>query len=482
MRSHMSDTPHPLHKGTSLLFITLLTSCGSPEPPTRECSPPAPAGYECIEGAWRAPTTTPADMRASTPDMPRQTPTADMQAADMLLDDMSASAPDMGEAAPDMNAMLDMATPPEMPPTPRCGDRQIDPGEQCDDGGQLDGDGCDASCQQEPGYNCGSGRCVSVCGDGITLSDFEECDDGNQENQDGCSSFCRVETGYSCDSGSSTCTAICGDGRVRGDEECDDGERDGAAGCQDDCTITLGWICEGEPSVCENRGVGNAQIDDGEQCDDGNLIDGDGCSSTGQIELPYFCPQVGQPCVAATTITHGPGAAAPFPATTNTNNVYTSLCPDDHLPMGLEGFMIEGNGLGKTQLRCRAVTIDGLTGELEWGAASKTPRTYGATSTRLNPLECPRDTFAVGFTSYLQYAPMFGLDVSFGVSLECAPLTLQAGAIEQGVTTSTSIYGTQTMSTPYSHTCSVAAQGLAGEAGWAIDRFSLYCGAIVPSP
>lgn len=35
--------------------------------------------------------------------------------------------------------------------------------------------------------------CHSICGDGILSPQFEECDDGNNINGDGCSSDCRVE-------------------------------------------------------------------------------------------------------------------------------------------------------------------------------------------------------------------------------------------------------------------------------------------------
>jgi cysteine-rich repeat protein len=61
-----------------------------------------------------------------------------------------------------------------------CGNGFIDPGEQCDDGNTIDGDGCDSNCTL-PG-----------CGNGI-LDPGEECDDGNVNNCDGCSSLCRIE-------------------------------------------------------------------------------------------------------------------------------------------------------------------------------------------------------------------------------------------------------------------------------------------------
>jgi cysteine-rich repeat protein len=64
---------------------------------------------------------------------------------------------------------------------PYCGDGILDPGEECDDGNNIDGDGCDANCTIEP-----------YCGDGI-LDPGEECDDGNNIDGDGCDANCTVE-------------------------------------------------------------------------------------------------------------------------------------------------------------------------------------------------------------------------------------------------------------------------------------------------
>ncbi len=77
-----------------------------------------------------------------------------------------------------------------------CGDDNTTANEQCDDGNQVDGDGCSATCENE------------VCGDGNTTAN-EQCDDGNQSNNDGCSSTCKNE--------------VCGDGIVQTPrEECED--------------------------------------------------------------------------------------------------------------------------------------------------------------------------------------------------------------------------------------------------------------------
>jgi cysteine-rich repeat protein len=67
----------------------------------------------------------------------------------------------------------------------------------------------------------------------------EECDDGNTSPDDGCDGSCVVETGWDCTGQPSTCTPICGDGSVVGDELCDDGaDGDPTDGCNDSCQIT----------------------------------------------------------------------------------------------------------------------------------------------------------------------------------------------------------------------------------------------------
>lgn len=64
-------------------------------------------------------------------------------------------------------------------PPPRCGDRVVDFGEQCDDGNDIADDGCD----QCVAMNCGNSR----------IDEFEECDDGNILAGDGCSADCQQE-------------------------------------------------------------------------------------------------------------------------------------------------------------------------------------------------------------------------------------------------------------------------------------------------
>ena len=177
-----------------------------------------------------------------------------------------------------------------------CGDGIVGIVEVCDDGNNLNGDGCSETCGFELGWICmGSPSvCDGICGDSLVLG-FETCDDGNTENGDGCSSECRIEEGWDCTSG--TCAPICGDNLLRGTEACDDGNTANGDGCASNCTVEVGWICSGEPSVCiEAPGVcGNNAVESPEACDDGNTLDHDGCSSTCTIEEGWDC--TGEPSV-----------------------------------------------------------------------------------------------------------------------------------------------------------------------------------------
>ncbi len=102
-----------------------------------------------------------------------------------------------------------------------CGDGIVDPlmSEQCDDGNNVDGDGCthckiDVKCDGvgcAPGFKCNaqSGSCVSVCGNGV-LDPGEACDDGNSVSNDGCSSACQVECNRTCGKPGSLCSCDAG--------------------------------------------------------------------------------------------------------------------------------------------------------------------------------------------------------------------------------------------------------------------------------
>jgi cysteine-rich repeat protein len=61
-----------------------------------------------------------------------------------------------------------------------CGNNAVEPGEQCDDGNLVDGDGCQADCTLTPGAGCGDGD----------IDPGEQCDDGNNTSGDGCEANC----------------------------------------------------------------------------------------------------------------------------------------------------------------------------------------------------------------------------------------------------------------------------------------------------
>jgi cysteine-rich repeat protein len=173
---------------------------------------------------------------------------------------------------------------------PQCGDGLVNnhfipngatSPEVCDDGNQVDGDGCSALCQ------------IEACGNGVTeAANGEQCDDANTNDLDGCRNNCQLprcsdgikSASEFCDtSGNSTncdfdCTRPqCGDGVInklyltaRGPEQCDDGGVLAGDGCSDYCQI---------------ESCGNGRIDflNGEQCDDQNDNDFDNCRNNCQM-------------------------------------------------------------------------------------------------------------------------------------------------------------------------------------------------------
>ena len=214
-----------------------------------------------------------------------------------------------------------------------CGNNQVDPGEQCDDGNVVDEACvygmmncliCNAQCQQinastycgdqrtDPvnGETCDDGNTVTeqcaygelacvVCGEACTLIegetrycgdgtvdavDNETCDDNNAVTEtceygeracNVCNADCRLVGGE---------TSFCGDGIVDAGngEQCD--ERGAANGCTENCQLEM-----------MNDNCGNGIVDAGETCDDPN--DSYCNSATCQCYQPDPGPgQYGAPC------------------------------------------------------------------------------------------------------------------------------------------------------------------------------------------
>jgi cysteine-rich repeat protein len=205
-----------------------------------------------------------------------------------------------------------------------CGDGNLDPGEECDNGSSRNSD--DADCRADCVFNrCGDGRAnttgtlnregcdsaprtpdnfsdavptetaacnidctVKLCGDGKTNATAgEQCDDGTANNQrnNNCTEVCKLN--------------VCGDGRqdtqAPAQEQCDDGNQSNGDGCSNACTV---------------RDCGNNIVDQGEECDDGNADDTDGCSNACLFaRCGDGIIQVGEQCDGGNT-TNGDGCSS----------------------------------------------------------------------------------------------------------------------------------------------------------------------------
>ncbi len=147
-----------------------------------------------------------------------------------------------------------------------CGDGVLDPGEVCDDGNNVSGDGCKGDCSSD-----------ETCGNGIVDSHLdppEECDPGSDETAHvDCTDLgflagtadCRAD----CTLDLSGCEEGCGNGVKDAEDECDGndlgnatceslGFSSGTLGCTDLCTLDRQG-CQG--------GCGNGILEAGEQCD-----------------------------------------------------------------------------------------------------------------------------------------------------------------------------------------------------------------------
>ena len=175
-----------------------------------------------------------------------------------------------------------------------CGDGQLGPGELCDDGNLEDTDACTAACS------------FATCGDGLVHTDVEACDDGNDDDLDACTVACTFN--------------VCGDGLVHtGIEACDDAQP--TATCDPDCTASdcgdgltnavAGELCDDGnaldtdacTTLCQPATCGDGFVQPGEACDDGGLVPGDGCDPSCKKE-PIKCQN------QATVVSVAPGNRA----------------------------------------------------------------------------------------------------------------------------------------------------------------------------
>jgi cysteine-rich repeat protein len=166
--------------------------------------------------------------------------------------------------------------------------------EACDDGDNINGNGCDNNCS------------VSACGNGISAG-VEQCDDGNNVDTDSCRNSCLLAT---CGDGVTCVGPSCTSGPTGGAEACDDADVSNNDSCLNNCALAScgdGFECNeggctsgptGGLEQCDNAGAnsdvvvdacrtncadascGDGVTDTGEACDDDNASNADACLTT----------------------------------------------------------------------------------------------------------------------------------------------------------------------------------------------------------
>ncbi|MBI5504615.1 MAG: hypothetical protein HY899_07420 [Deltaproteobacteria bacterium] len=176
---------------------------------------------------------------------------------------------------------------------PLCGDGVVDPGEQCDDGNNRNGDCCSSFCEVLPAGN--------ACDDGLFCTRTDRCEEGGRCTGSG--DPCRGSDGdgdcsESCDEGNDSCAGRDPDGSA-----CDDGLYcNGADLCASGaCASHGGDPCPGADAdadcteSCEESTDTCTALDPpGAACDDGKFCTRvDACTQAGA------CQGAGTPCPGA---------------------------------------------------------------------------------------------------------------------------------------------------------------------------------------
>jgi cysteine-rich repeat protein len=156
--------------------------------------------------------------------------------------------------------------------------------------------------------------CTTTCGDGIKTG-TEQCDDGNTTAGDGCDTTCNTEPGWTCTGSTPTVCVrnpVCGNGSVESGEACDDGNTHNGDGCSSVCTVEPGFTCIGSPSVCHHGGCGDSIVQGTEQCDGGPCCNVPGCTFKPDGTT---CDDAGNTCLVGVCQSSNPGGIVNPPGT-----------------------------------------------------------------------------------------------------------------------------------------------------------------------
>ncbi|HTR54564.1 MAG TPA: DUF4215 domain-containing protein [Kofleriaceae bacterium] len=236
-----------------------------------------------------------------------------------------------------------------------CGDGFTTPPEECDDGNNVNSDGCDTDCMfscvsTDPTRDCtpadacaGQGTCndtTHVCSPGTQLVDGTACGTGND--------FCKA----------GTCTMpVCGNGVIERGEICDDGPLDGTRldGCSASCT----YVCTnpqtdcGTPPACDAWTCTSAHTcqlvaddsQDTNSCGSGFVCNGGSCAAPGAM-CGNGILEPGEQCDFGTGNGYGTGCEFNCRFSCSTS---PDTCDDGNPCNGTES--------------CGSVVVDGMTGQ-----------------------------------------------------------------------------------------------------------------------
>jgi len=196
---------------------------------------------------------------------------------------------------------------------PLCGDGIVDPGEQCDDGNNRNGDCCSSFCEVLPAGN--------ACDDGKFCTSEDRCGDGGVCS--GSKDPCRGSDGdgdcaESCDEGNDSCSgrdpdaSVCDDGLYcNGADRCasgacasHDGDPCPGSDTDDDCSES----CEETTDTCTAADPPGAACDDGkfctriDVCTQAGTCQGAGTpcpGDDGDGDCAESCDELGDSCSAA---------------------------------------------------------------------------------------------------------------------------------------------------------------------------------------